>query len=402
MTRRRKLIFGGTLLAAIVALGIGQAVLEARTAAQMVEAPKFEVDPFWPKPLPNGWLLGTVIGVGVDANDHIFIIHRGVTGAETNAAQDPPIAECCSSAPPVLEFDQEGNLVNSWGYEAGYEGPGFTWPGSNHGITVDHMNNIWIGGNGGNDSMVLKFTHDGEFIAQYGGVIPGVDSNATDRFAGVADIAIDAAANEAYIADGYRNVRAAVIDIETGEMKRFWGAYGNVPDDDYVFTDSRTAGTGWSADAMPQQQFRGPVHCAEPTLDDRVYVCDRQNNRVQEFTKAGEFIREAFYNPDTLGDGATWDISFSPDPEQRFMYIVDGKNARVHIVERETMEAVSSIGSGGRYPGQFQAAHSIISDSQGNIYVTETYEGRRIHKFVYQGIQQVPRHQGPGWPTSAP
>jgi DNA-binding beta-propeller fold protein YncE len=302
----------------------------------------------------------------------------------------------------VIEFDPEGNVVNAWGYDAGYEGPGFTWPASNHGITVDHMNNIWIGGNGGSDSMVLKFTHDGQFLAQYGGVIPGVDSNATDRFAGVADIAIDGAASEAYIADGYRNVRVAVVDIETGAMKRFWGAYGNVPDDDYEFTDVRQGGTGWSADAMPQQQYRGPVHCAEPTNDGRVYVCDRQNNRVQEFTKEGEYLREAFYNPDTLGDGATWDISFSPDPEQRFMYVVDGKNARVHIVNRETMEAVSSIGSGGRYPGQFQAAHSIIADSQGNLYVTETYEGRRVHKFVYQGIQQVPRHQGAAWPASAP
>jgi sugar lactone lactonase YvrE len=128
-------------------------------------------------------------------------------------------------------------------------------------------------------------------------------------------------------------------------------------------------------------------------------VCDRPNNRVQVFTKEGEFVQEAFYEPETLGDGSTWDIAFSPDPEQTWFYLADGKNSRVRIVNRETLEEVSTIGSGGRYPGQFQAVHSIASDSQGNIFITETYQGRRIQKFVYQGIEQVARHQGPGWPA---
>jgi len=401
MTRRRKLIIGGTLLAALVGLGIGQAVLEARATVQTVRAPKFEVDPFWPKPLPNGWVLGTVIGVGVDSRDHVYVVHRNTNKAfdmqtEGAALLDPPIAECCSDAPPVLEFDPAGNLVRAWG---GEDGPGYTWPGSNHGIAIDHMDNIWIGGNGGQDSHILKFTRDGQFLAQYGEPQPGVDSSSPDRFAGVAKITIDEATNEAYISDGYRNRRVAVLDVNTGEMLRYWGAYGNEPIDAYEFTDTRQVGTGWSADADPQLQFRTPVHCAEPTHDGMVYVCDRPNNRVQVFTREGEFIREAFYAPATLGDGSTWDIAFSRDPEQSWFYLADGKNSRVRIVNRQTLEEVSTIGSGGRYPGQFQAVHSIATDSQGSIYITETYEGRRIQKFVYQGIEQVARHQGAGWPS---
>jgi len=401
MTIRRRWMVGGTLALAFVGLGVGQAALEARMALQTVEAPRFEVDPFWPKPLPNQWVLGTVIGVGVDSRDHVYVVHRGAGGgfdmqSEGGALLDPPIAECCRDAPPVLEFDPEGNLVRAWG---GEDGPGYTWPGSNHGIAIDHLDNVWIGGNGGQDSHMLKFTRDGQFLAQYGTPQPGVDSNSLDRFAGVAKITIDEEANEAYVSDGYRNRRVAVLDVNSGEVLRYWGAYGASPDDNFQYTDNRVVGTGWSADIDPQLQFRTPVHCAEPTRDGLVYVCDRPNNRVQVFTKAGEFVREAFFEPTTLGDGSTWDIAFSKDPEQTWLYLADGKNSRVRIVNRATMEEVSTLGAGGRYPGQFQAVHSIATDSQGNIYITETYEGRRIQKFVFRGLAQVARHQGPGWPT---
>jgi hypothetical protein len=398
MKRRHKWILGGTLCAAIIGLAVGQVALEAVVSTQTVEAPRFEVDPYWPKPLPNNWVMGTVIGVGTDSRDHVFLVHRGNINPTTEggADQSPAISDCCRAAPPVLEFDPEGNLVNAWG---GEDGPGYSWPGSNHGIAVDHMDNIWIGGNGGQDSHIVKFTRDGQFLAQYGEPMPGVDSHAPDRFAGVAKITIDAGANEAYISDGYRNRRVAVLDVDTGEMLRYWGAYGNDPIDDYTYTDTRQAGTGWSADADPQLQFRTPVHCAEPTDDGLVYVCDRPNNRVQVFTKDGEYVDEAFYEPMTLGDGSTWDIAFSRDDEQRWIYLADGKNSRIRIVDRQTLEEVSTIGSGGRYPGQFQAVHSIATDSQGNIFITETYEGRRIQKFVFQGVGQVARHQGSVWPS---
>jgi DNA-binding beta-propeller fold protein YncE len=174
-------------------------------------------------------------------------------------------------------------------------------------------------------------------------------------------------------------------------VKRFWGAYGNAPED---------VNPGpYDPDAPPAQQFRTPVHCADPSNDGLIYVCDRQNNRIQVFRRDGTFVQEAFIAPRTLGDGAVWDIAFSRDPEQRFIYLADGKNQKVYIIERRTLEVLTSFGDGGRQPGQFFAVHSIATDSRGNIYTTETYEGKRIQKFVYKGMGTVSRrNQGVLWP----
>lgn len=395
--RKRNIILGAGLLAAIGILGVAQARLDAVVQSQMVQAPKFEVDPYWPKPIPNGWIYGNVIGVTVDAADHVFIVHRGVSGDEANGEGPNPIAACCSSAPPVLEFDVEGNLVNAWG------GPpadsSYVWPNSNHGLGVDDEGNIWVGGNGGGDSHVLKFTHEGQYLATIGETGQGRDSNSMTHFSQVADIEFDLDAHEAYFADGYGNKRVAVVDMDSGEIKRYWGAYGNRPIDNPTYQGNRTAGVGWSADDYQEQQYRNPVHCAEVSNDKLIYVCDRQNNRVQVFQPDGTYLREHYYAPTTLGDGAAWDLAFSPDAEQSWFYLADGKNALIHIINRESLEEVSTLGSGGRYPGEFQAVHSIDTDSQGNIFATETYEGRRVHKFVYLGVQSVARAQGAAWPT---
>lgn len=388
---KRKQLLIVALLVAAVGIYIAQNRLQA-AADRAAEAPMFEVDPFWPQPLPNHWVLGSVVGVGVDSRDHVFIVHRQAPlneRTEIGAAQDPPTGECCVPAPYVLEFDPEGNLVNSWGGP----GEGYTWPASNHGITVDPMDNIWIGGNGA-DSHVLKFSRDGEFLASYGEV--GADmpnSNSTNSFGRVAKISFDAAANEAYLADGYVNKRVAVLDINTGELKRFWGAYGNTPDD--------TRMGPYDPDAPLPQQFRNPVHCADPSNDGFVYVCDRQANRIQVFRKDGTFVDEVRIAPRTLGDGSTWDIAFSRDPEQRYMYVADGKNMKVYVMDRLSLEVLTSFGDGGRQPGLFFAVHSIATDSQGNIYTTETYEGKRVQKFVYKGLGPVTAmNQGAPWPRN--
>ena len=301
---KRNQLLVAVLVLAVVVIYFAQDRLQT-ASADAVEAPMFEVDPFWPNQLPDHWVLGSAIGVGVDSRDHVFIVHRGnlTERTEGGADADPPIGECCRAAPPVLEFDPEGNLVNSWG------GPSdeYVWPGSNHGITVDHMDNIWIGGNGPNDTHVLKFSRDGEFLASYGEPEAGpADSNSQTRFNRVAKLAFDGEANEAYLADGYGGRRVAVLDASTGAFKRYWGAYGNEPD------DTRTP--AYDPDAPLIQQFRTPVHCAEPSLDGFVYVCDRPNDRVQVFQKDGTFVDEVRIAPRTLGDGSTWDIAFSPRP----------------------------------------------------------------------------------------
>ena len=389
---------GTPLVACAVALvGIALASCSGGNSQEMAAtnedgpvAPMFEVDPFWPKPLPNHWIIGSAIGVSVDSRDHVWIIHRQQSlnpRTEMSAGTNPPTGECCVPAPPVLEFDPDGNLVSSWGGP----GEGYDWPASNHGITVDHMDNVWIGGNGQTDAHILKFTRAGQLLMQLGE--PGMSggSNDTENFGRVAEISFDPELNEAYVADGYGNKRVAVLDMDTGALKRYWGAYGNRPDD----TDLGP----YDPDAPLAQQFRNPVHCAAPSTDGLLYVCDRRNDRLQGFTRDGTFVSEVRIAPQTLGDGSVWDIAFSKDDDQTYIYLADGKNARVYIILRETMEILTTFGDGGRQPGQFFAVHSIATDSLGNIYTTETYEGKRVQKFVYRGLGPVTaEHQGALWP----
>ncbi len=132
--------------------------------------------------------------------------------------------------------------------------------------------------------------------------------------------------------------------------------------------------------------------------DDLVYVCDRQNDRIQVFRKDGTFVKEVFIAKKTLGDGSVWDIAFSRDADQKYLFLADGKNERVYVLLRDTLEILTAFGDGGRQPGEFFAVHSIATDSKGNIYTTETYQGRRLQKFVFKGIARVPRDQGVVWP----
>ena len=174
--------------------------------------------------------------------------------------------------------------------------------------------------------------------------------------------------------------------------KRYWGAYGNPPDD----TDLGP----YDPSAEPAPQFRNPVHCAELAVDRLLYVCDRVNDRIQVFQPDGTFVAETFIEKETLGAGSVWEIAFSRDQWQTYMYVADGVNERIHVLRRDTLEYLTSFGDGGRQPGQFYGVHSIATDSQGNLFTTETFEGKRIQKFVYKGIGNVARgHQGVVWPS---
>jgi len=390
--RRRTVLAGAAFIALLVALGIGQAVLQNQADAQArtVQAPMFEVDPLWPKPLPNHWLLGMVIGVWVDDQDHVWIVHRGAATLHNNErALDLKVGECCTAAPPVLVFDQAGNLVRAWGGP----GEGYEWPQSNHGVHVDYKGNVWIGGNGEKDAHILKFTKEGKFLMQVGKLGGNKGSNDPEMFGRVAKIWVDPKTNEAYVADGYKNKRVAVLDADTGKMKRFWGAYGNKPDD---------ADLGKYDPAAPlPKQFRNPVHCVERSNDGLIYVCDRQADRVQVFKPDGTFVKEARFAPATLGSGSSWDLAFSRDPQQKYFYLADGTNEVVRVVDRESLREITNFGDGGRQPGQFYGVHSIATDSKGNIYTTETYEGKRLQRFVLKGMAQVAAgNQGTVWPAA--
>jgi DNA-binding beta-propeller fold protein YncE len=433
---KRDVRTGVTFAAIVAALGIGSVVLDQRSnlKAAAVMAPRFEVDPMWPKPLPNHWLLGNAIGVAVDAQDHIWIVHRqaSLEAMENYAVANPPgpkrqagvvESECCGPAPPVLEFDEAGNLIGHWGGP----GEGYDWPETNHGILVDYKGNVWIGGNGRprpgqpaagrgaagrgaagtasapeaqnppgyfNDNMVLKFTQQGKFLMQIGKPGQSKGSNDVDNLKGAAKMFVDPKTNELYVADGYGNHRVIVFDAETGKYKRHWGAYGNKPDD--------TPLGRYNPTDPPAQQFRNPVHCAELSHEGLLYVCDRPNDRIQVFKPDGPFVKEVFVAKNTLGDGSVWDIAFSKDPEQKYIYLADGSNEKVYIILRETMEILTSFGDGGRQPGEFYAVHSIAADSKGNIFTTETYRGQRIQKFLYKGLAAVTKKdQGVVWPKAS-
>ena len=400
------MIRSANLIALTTALLLGAAIVHAQAPPASVIAPRFEVDAMWPKPLPNHWILGSVIGVSVDADNHVWIIHRGTQTLDENEKRlDSKTANCCAVAPPVLEFDQAGNLLRHWGGP----GPGYEWPTSAHAITIDYKGNVWLGGNGVDDSHILKFTKDGKFLLQLGkkgarkkpgapvgegqyGATADYAGNSSDEisFGKVAQIFVDEKTNEAYVADGYLNKRVAVLDADTGKMKRFWGAYGNKPVD--------AALPDYDPAAPASQQFRNPVHCAVLAVDRLLYVCDRRNNRIQVFTPEGKFVKEAFYDTNTKGSGAVWDIAMSRDPQQRYLYVADGTNNQIKVIDRQTLKLLTTFGDGGRQPGQFYGVHSIATDAVGNLYTTETWEGKRVQRFIFKGVGSVAAAQGVVWP----
>jgi hypothetical protein len=384
---------------------------QGRTTAQ---APVFEVDPFWPKPLPNHWVTGSTIGVSVDSQDNVWTIHRPNTVDDNFRAADimvgdargrddeaqpgagpgrqaptaTPIGACCKVAPPVLVYDQAGNLVKSWGGA----GQGYDWPDSNHGITVDRRGNVWLAGNGAKDTQVLKFDGAGKFLFQIGkhGVHNG--SNDIENLWQPTKIWEDVSANEVYIGDGYGNRRVIVFDSNTGKYKRHWGAYGNKPSDEKM--------PPYSPQAGPSKQFN-TVHCAIVSNDGLVYVCDRVNDRIQVFRRDGTFVREAAIDANTFRSGSVWDMTFSRDPQQTYIYMANGVNEKIHILLRSTLEVLTSFGDGGRHPGQFFGVHNLDTDSKGNLYATETYNGARVQRFLFKGVRPVTKaDQGVPWPTT--
>ena len=354
------------------------------------QTPAFRVDPGWPKALPNHWLVGAVAGVAVDSKDHVWIIHRPSTlqPNETRAAWQ--------AAPPVLEFDPEGILVSSWGGP----GQGYEWPELEHGVFVDSRNNVWIGGGGTKDAQILKFTRDGKFLMQIGHSGKNTGSNDTANLGGPASMVVDEGAKELYVADGYVNHRVIVFDADTGAYKRHWGAYGRRPDDGYFQRSGERLPSPFSGAVQnenrpsqydpsgpPAPQFR-IVHSVRIANDGLVYVCDRTNDRIQVFRKDGGFVKETFIAKDTLGSGSVWDIAFSPDRAQSFLIVPDGTNQVVRILGRDSLDVLSEFGGGGHWAGQFYGAHNIAADSKGNVYISETYEGKRVQKFVYSVAKQ--------------
>jgi len=359
-------------MVAFGALATAERALERVVRAQRPAAPRYQVDPLWPK-MPDKWILGQVAGVAVDSRDHVWIIQRPWSITSDEKALNPDAA-CCFEAPPVMEFDASGAYIQGWGGP----GDGYEWPADEHGIHVDYKDNVWISSAGGprlrerTENQILKFTRAGKFLLQVGRRGMSKGSLDTANFNNAADIYVYPKTNEVFVADGYVNRRVIVLDADTGVFKRMWGAYGKPPDD---AASNRPTYEGPAA-----AQFN-TVHGIRVSNDGLVYVADRRNNRVQIFTVGGAFQREIFVERPTRLLGTAFSIAFSPDRAQQHMYVADAGNGRVHIYDRQTLQPLGGFGRIGHYAGQFVFLHNVAVDSAGNVYTAEVGGGRRAQKF---------------------
>jgi hypothetical protein len=364
-----------------VGMIISQLILLGQTGI-----PKFEPDPYWPKPLPNNWMLGQVSGTAVDSHDHIWILHRPRTLDEHDKYGLDGKADCCVPAPSVIEFDQAGNVVQAWGgpstpvAQKGAAGEVYRWPDNEHGIFVDSNDNVWITGNGDKDAHILKFTKTGKFLLQIGQWGQSKGSNDTANMGRPAGLVVYAPTNEVFVADGYANRRVVVYDAETGAYKRHWGAYGDKPDDAAPRTRA------FEGQGSPQFNL---VHGIRISNDGLVYVADRVNNRIQVFKLDGTFVKEVYIERKTSSnEGTGFDVAFSADKAQKFFYVPDGSNKKVQIVDRQKLEVVGFFGGhGGHGVGEFFHIHSAVTDSKGNIYLGEVNNGRRVLRWNYKGTK---------------
>jgi DNA-binding beta-propeller fold protein YncE len=364
----------------IAALTALLAVASILALAQGRDVPRFRVEAGWPK-IPNNWLFGEVASVSIDAQDHVWVLQRpGSLGADEKAR----------AAPPVLEFDAAGNLVQAWGGP----GPGYQWPETEHGIYVDSKGFVWIGGNAAKDHQILKFTRMGKFVLQIGRAGQSKGNADTQNLNMPADAFVHAPTNELFVADGYGNRRVIVFDADNGRFKRMWGAFGATPVDDApnpAVPDAALRGAS---------QFVQPVHAVRVSKDGLVYVSDRGGKRVQVFGLDGAYQTQVFIGREcrvpACGNGTTTaSTAFSSDPEQRYLYVANRSQAKVMVFERKTLTLVDEFGEWGSAPGQFGTLHHMNADSKGNLYVTEvtplTPANRRIQKFTFLGLANATR-----------
>jgi hypothetical protein len=365
-----------TLLFCAAAFAVFESHAAGQTAASATRGvPSFKVDPTWPLEMPNKWIMGAVTGVFVDAKQHVWVTHlpETLTEEELYAEQKPPMGTCCTAAPPVLEFDAQGKLLQGWGQ--GSKEDTSNWPRNPHGIFVDHNDFVWVGTY--MHHRVMKFTRDGKLVMTIGEYDKNAGSNDTTLLGGPAGIWVDPKTNEVFIADGYRNRRVVVFDGATGKYLRHWGAYGAKPDDTEKF-DPKTMVSG----ALPKQF--STVHGLTGSKDGKIYVADRRGNRIQVFDHRGKFLAEKVIAPATLSSGSAFVIVLSPDAQEQWLYLADGTNHKVWILRRSDLEVVGEFGRGGRQAGQFLRPHGMSIDAQGNLYVGEASTGRRVQKFALQ------------------
>jgi DNA-binding beta-propeller fold protein YncE len=405
------------VLAGLFLLIVCMAVL----AADLPTAPKFKVDPDWPKPLPNKWKMGGVTGLAVDKDDNVWVHDRpnDLTDIELEAELNPPIADCCVRPPSMIHIDKEGNVIGSID------------PPQGHGMTVDSKGFIYLGNTdkglntvrkydpktgalvaevprvpepqpgGGGDAAVPNPRPPGHgSMGPVAGFLPGgrpkpdpaavaARKAAMEAFVAkyppttpmivgqIEEVRLDEPAHELYAADSYLGGRVMVFDMDTFKFKRGWGAYGHMLDQ----ITTNEADRAYTPGGPMPKEFRGHL-TLNVSHDGFVYAADRMANRIQVFTKEGKYQREFIIAPMTGVGGATGGVMFSPDKAQRLLYISDLTNNHIYFVNREDGKIISQMGSMGENAGQFYGLHMIAVDSKGDIYTGEVFGGERVQRFL--------------------
>jgi hypothetical protein len=361
------------------------------------QAPVYRVDPFWPKRLPNKWSMQEIVDIHVDKDDHIWVLNRpdDARPDEVGAMTNPPRTECCVLGPEVLEFDVDGELLRAWGTKDFVPG----WPKRLQTIGVDRDLNVYLSGTTPGDS-IIKFTKDGKFLWDFGHRGPVVPASQVKQHnqqtaifpPGIGAFDFDEDAREIYIADGFLNKRVLVYDMDTGAFKRGWGGHGTPLSG---IDNDPTPPYDVSGPPPDQKQFAPIVHCVHPSRDGFVYVCERGSDRIQVFTKQGQFVKQFWVHPSTQARGPHCGGPFSMtdppcgtvsdlalDSQQKYIFVSDTTNNLLWILNREDGKTVGSFGGNGRYAGQLHWVDPIAVDSKGNVYTGEVEDGKRIQKFV--------------------
>ena len=394
VTRTTQLIIATTSLL----LGPGGVAQDEVQAMDENGAPLFQVDPFWPEPLPNRWSMQQVTSIYVDHEDIVWFLNRPMAaeGDEIGGGDTPPYRmACCTLGPEVIAMDADGNVVHAWG------GADFhpDWPEVVATIIADREGYVWVGGNLPGDS-ILKFTRDGELVWDFGrrsadGRHPPEDNTETEILGPKGRFQLDQEARELYILSWKR---VLVYDADTGEFKRGWGGHGMPLED---ITNDPIPPYVWDGTRPPEERnFVPALHFIEISNDGLVYVGERGQNRMQVFQKDGTWVRDIYvaewtptsrlgptecasmYNRKELpACGSMYKMAISKDPEQKYLYVADTANSNVWIVDRQSGETLGSFGGNGRYAGQLHWVNAIATDSLGNIYTGEVEQAKRIQKF---------------------
>lgn len=365
----KALILSLAMCAALALLSVSgiRAQQDARHK-QASEGPRYKFDPNWPKlPLPNKWWMMGVTGMFVDKDDHIWVLNRpkDIDNTQNYAALNPPTAECCIAPPAIIEFDMEGNVINSWDAPQG------------HGMMVDRQGNVWIG-----SDTLRKYSHDGKLLAvaaRAPEAKPPADKYGPDSkliVGELEEVRADEKAREVYIVDNYLNGRVLVYDMDTLALKRGWGAYGKP-----LIEISTITKTEYDPKGPLAKDFLGHVTIGLSN-DGLVYVADRRGDRIQVLTKEGKFVKEFPLARWTLNRGSAGGVEFSADPQQRYLIVPDISNNTVWILNREDGKVVGRVGSPGNNGGQFHGLHMLSVDSKGNIYTGEVQAGERVQRFL--------------------